>query len=468
MPLLRKQLDPKVVLGIMLTGTFFASVSQSMLTSALPTIMHEFGINATLGQLLTTSYIYVLGIVAAFSAYLITRCNVRRLFLGALALFCAGCAVAYLSTGYGALLASRLMQACGTGVLMPLMQVIALELYPKERHGHALGLVGLVFGFAPVVGPTLSGIITDMLGWRTIFAILGCGALLSLAGSSFVVRDVGKHERTVLDVPSMLLYTFGLVVFMVGVTGLEQFGFFDARAFGPTLVGVVLVAVFAVRQLRVDRPYLKLALFRNRTFATGVVLLVIAQAVMMSSALQVPLCIQEIHGYTPTESGLILLAGALCMPLLNPLTGRLYDRFGGKLNGMIGFFLLVVGTGSFVFFSSDISPLWIAGMYMVRMVGIAFVLMPMTAYCMTDLEGADVPQGAAIVNSFRQICGSLGSSVMMAVVTSVSVDAGSIDVSMVGFSVSFAIQALFAAVAFICVLLFVRGKRQTRKPMPSA
>ena len=94
--------------------------------------------------------------------------------------------------------------------------------------------------------------------------------------------------------------------------------------------------------------------------------------------------------------------------------------------------------------------------------------MPMTAYCMTDLEGADVPQGAAIVNSFRQICGSLGSSVMMAVVTSVSVDAGSIDVSMVGFSVSFAIQALFAAVAFICVLLFVRGKRQTRKPMPSA
>lgn len=461
MPIQGKQISPKIVLGVMLAGTFFASVSQSMLTSALPTIMHEFGINATLGQLLTTSYIYVLGIVAAFSAFLIVRCNVRWLFLGALGLFCGGCALSYLSTHYAVLLASRLMQACGTGVLIPLMQVIALELYPKEQHGHALGLVGLVFGFAPVVGPTLSGVITDALGWRTIFAILGIGALVSLAASAFAVRDVGRHEKTPLDVPSMLLYTFGLVVFMVGVTGLEQFGFFDARAFGPTLAGVALVVVFAIRQTRIDRPYLKLSLFRNRTFATGVVFLVVAQTVMMSSALQVPLCIQEIHGYTPTESGLILLAGALCMPLLNPVTGRLYDRFGARLNGAVGFSLLFVGTGAFVFFSADVSPLWIAGMYMLRMVGIAFVLMPMTAYCMTDLRGGDIPQGTAIVNSFRQICGSLGSSVMVAVVTLASPDAsGVVDVSMAGFSVSFGTQALLAAVAFVGAIAFLRGRRK--------
>ena len=443
----------------MLVGTFFASVSQSMMTSALPTIMHESGIDATLGQLLTTSYIYVLGIVAAFSAFLITRCNVRRLFLGALAIFCAGCALGYFSQHYSVLLASRLMQACGTGVLMPLMQVIALELYPKEQHGHALGLVGLVFGFAPVVGPTLSGIITDVLGWRTIFAILGAGALLSLAVSSLMVRDVGKHERTSLDMVSMLLYTFGLVVFMVGVTGLEQFGFFDARAFGPTLVGIGLIVAFAVRQFRIANPYLKLALFRNRTFSIGLALLVTAQVVMMSSALQVPLCIQEIHGYTPTESGLILLAGALCMPLLNPVTGKLYDRFGARLNGAVGFSLLFAGTGAFVFFSAEVSPVWIAAMYLVRMVGVAFVLMPMTAYCMSGLGPADIPQGAAIVNSFRQVCGSLGSSAMMAVVTFATPAASGVaGMSMEGFSVSFAIQAGLAAAALIGALVLLKGK----------
>lgn len=235
MPFVEKQFSPKVVLVAMLVGTFVASVSQSMLTSALPAVMREFGVDATLGQLLTTSYMYTLGIVAAFSAFLITRCNVRRLFLGALALFAAGCVLAYYATTYPLLLAARLMQACGTGVLMPLIQVVALEIYPKDQYGQALGLVGLVFGFAPVVGPTLSGIITDALGWRTIFLLLGLVAVASLLASSLVVRDVGRHERVALDVPSVLLYTFGLIVFMVGVTGLEQFGFLDARAFGPTL-----------------------------------------------------------------------------------------------------------------------------------------------------------------------------------------------------------------------------------------
>lgn len=321
MPFVEKQFSPKVVLVAMLVGTFVASVSQSMLTSALPAVMREFGVDATLGQLLTTSYMYTLGIVAAFSAFLITRCNVRWLFLGALALFAAGCALAYNATAYPLLLAARLMQACGTGVLMPLIQVVALEIYPKDQYGQALGLVGLVFGFAPVVGPTLSGIITDALGWRTIFLLLGFVAMASLLASSLVVRDVGRHERIALDVPSVLLYTFGLVVFMVGVTGLEQFGFLDARAFGPTLAGVALVAVFAVRQMRLRKPYLKLRLFGNRVFRTGVLLLVVAQMAMMASALQVPLYLQEIHGFSATQSGLTLLPGALCMPLLNPVTG---------------------------------------------------------------------------------------------------------------------------------------------------
>lgn len=204
MPFVEKQFSPKVVLVAMLVGTFVASVSQSMLTSALPAVMREFGVDATLGQLLTTSYMYTLGIVAAFSAFLITRCNVRRLFLGALALFAAGCVLAYYATTYPLLLAARLMQACGTGVLMPLIQVVALEIYPKDQYGQALGLVGLVFGFAPVVGPTLSGIITDALGWRTIFLLLGLVAVASLLASSLVVRDVGRHERVALDVPSVL------------------------------------------------------------------------------------------------------------------------------------------------------------------------------------------------------------------------------------------------------------------------
>lgn len=466
MLLLKREINPKVVLMIMLLGTFVASVSQSMLTSALPSVMHEFEIDATLGQLLTTSYIYTLGIVGAFSAFLIVRCNVRHLFLGMLALFAAGCVLAFFSVNYPLLLVGRLMQACATGVLMPLLQVIALAIYPKSQHGQALGLVGMVQGFAPVLGPTLSGVITDALGWRPIFAILGTCAFISLVGCSLVVRDVGEHERISVDAPSLVMYTLGLIMFMAGVTGWEQFGFFHGASTMSVLVAVMLIAIFSARQLGLDNPYLNLRLFSHKSFSQGMVLLCIAQFVMAASALQVPLYMQEIHGYSATKSGLVLLVGAICMPLLNPVTGRIYDRWGAKVNAIVGFFLLIVGTGSFVFFNDHTPAFMIVLMYALRMTGVSFVLMPMTAYCMSELEKKDTPQGTAMVNSFRQIIGSLGSSIMVAIVTIFSAGGGgTAGVTMHGFSVSFGIQALVAAFAFVAVSVVsaLIGWRKHRK-----
>ena len=140
------------------------------------------------------------------------------------------------------------------------------------------------------------------------------------------------------------------------------------------------------------------------------------------------------------------------MPLLNPVTARIYDRWGAKVNAIVGFFLLVLGTGSFVFFNDHTPAFMIVLMYALRMTGVSFVLMPMTAYCMSELEKKDTPQGTAMVNSFRQIIGSLGSSIMVAIVTIFSAGGGgTAGVTMYGFSVSFGIQALVAAFAFVAV-----------------
>ena len=162
-----------------------------------------------------------------------------------------------------------------------------------------------------------------------------------------------------------------------------------------------------------------------------------------------------------------LLPGALCMPLLNPVTGRLFDRFGGKLVGIVGFSLLIAGTASFVFFSDSTPVALVAALYLVRMVGVAFILMPMTAYCMTDLGGDDLPQGTATVNSLRQICGSLGSSVMVAVVAHASAGAAVVagaGVSMHGFSVSFGLQAVLLGVLLAGTIAFVHGERRPTRP----
>ena len=165
---------PKPMLFVMLVGAFVSSTAYSMLTSALPAIMTEFSVDATLGQLLTTAYIYALGITSAMTAFLITRFSSRTLFLMALGFFVLGCVFAIMSPNYPCLLASRCLQAVGNGILMPLLQTVAVAIYPKERRGFALGLVGMVIAFAPVLGPTLSGVITDLWGWKSIFLILGC------------------------------------------------------------------------------------------------------------------------------------------------------------------------------------------------------------------------------------------------------------------------------------------------------
>ncbi len=453
--------SPKVVLAIMLVGTFVAAASQSMLASSLPAIMADFGIDATLGQMLTTFDVFTIGIIAALSASLIARYNTRYLFLGALVLFLAGCMAAYFAPSYWTLLGSRILQAIAAGVLLPLNQVVALAIYPKDKSGRALGLVGLVFGAAPVIAPTLSGIITDTLGWRDIFLLLALIALLALIGGAIAVRDMGRHEKMSFDRLGALMYSAGLVLFMLGMTGLEEFSFSHPADTALIIAGVVMLVVFTVRQLKVKDPYLKLSLFKRHRFALGMILLLLAQVAMMSSALQVPLYIQEVHGLTAIDSGLMLLPGALCLPILNPFTGRLYDRVGARPMGMVGFSLLFLGTVPFIFFSSDTTPWLISLMYMARMAGVAFTLMPMTAFCLSDLSKDENPQGTAIMNSFRQIAGSLGSSGMIGITTAFSVNAeATAGVSMAGFSISFGVQAALLLTALLLVVILVRPKRK--------
>ena len=150
-----------IVLAVMMSGTTAACISQSMMIAALPTIMHEYSVSASLGQLLTTSYIFTLGLISAMTAYLVHRVDSKKLFIAAMVCFVAGCAAALVAPNYPLLLASRLLQAGGAGIALPLIQVVALSVYPKSEYGRAMGLVGLIIGFAPAIGPTVSGFLID-------------------------------------------------------------------------------------------------------------------------------------------------------------------------------------------------------------------------------------------------------------------------------------------------------------------
>lgn len=460
------RIGPKPMLFIMLFGAFVASTAYSMLTAALPAIMEEFSVDATLGQLLTTAYIYVLGITSAMTAFLITRFNSRLLFLAALGFFVLGCVFAIVSPNYPCLLASRCLQAIGNGILMPLIQTVAVAIYPKERRGFALGLVGMVIAFAPVLGPTLSGAITDLWGWKSIFMILGCLGGIAWVAAFFTVADVVEHAMVRFDVKSSALFVGGLVCLMLGITSAEQIGVYSWASYVPVLAAVLLLMAFVRRQLSMEKPLLQMRLFASKHFFLGVGLVAMAQIGVIAGTLQVPLYVQEIHGMSALQSGLILFPGAILNALLSAPVGNFYDKHGMRISATVGLCLMGVGTFAFVLFDERTSAIVISGLYAVRMVGLTFLVMPMTAYALEKLTGGDVAHGTAIVNTVRQVAGSIGSSFMvsMMAVATAQLDPGaptaSSGLSMAGFHASFGLQTALIVFTIIVVLMVVRPKKR--------
>ena len=452
-----------LILGIMMLGTGAACISQSMMISALPAIMKEFAVDATLGQLLTTAYIFTLGLISAISAFLINRINAKKLFLIAIGIFVVGCAAALFVPNYWLLLAARLFQSGGAGILLPLIQVVALSVYPKREYGKAMGIVGVIIGFAPAIGPSIAGFFIDFWGWRSVFVLLGVVALVpAVLSAPLLPRDIvpSPSHRERFDPLSVALYVVGLVACLVAVTIMESAGF-ALEAVVLLVAGAAVIAVFVRRQLASDDPLLKLSCFKNRAFAVSVMLVLVGHIAFMTGSVMVPLFVQDVQMDSATVSGLTILPGAVLLGFLNPVTGRYLDKHGPHALVIAGCVVLVAGTLAFVPLGSD-TPEWVVTvLYGVRTVGVACLMMPLTAYGCAALPMDDLAQGNAIVTSFRQIFGSLACSVFIAVMSANSASPLGVDAH--GFGVSFAVlAAVIAAGCIVGLALLPRSKRSSR------
>ncbi|NCC81988.1 MAG: DHA2 family efflux MFS transporter permease subunit [Clostridia bacterium] len=443
-----------IILSVMMVGAFSGSLSQSLLTSALPAIMRDFQISATLGQWLTTVYIMVLGIATSTTAYLINRFSTKKLFIAAMTLFFTGCIISIFAPIFSILIFSRILQAFGAGILMPLIQVTALNSFPPEEHGRAMGLVGFVVAFGPAIGPTLSGIIVDAFGWRSIFYILGVVSFLVIVAAFINIVNVGQRGQGKMDFISAGIYGLGFSALMLGVTYQELRGFLDIQTMASFASGFLLLYIFVKRQLGNKDPLLKIDLFKSFTFSITTILNIITYWCMMSGTIMVPIYIQSVKGLPALTSGLVLLPGSILLAVLSPVTGYLLDKYNARFVSLIGMILLLVGASTFAFFSIETSIYTASFFYALRMSGIAFLLMPLTAYGIGTLNKENVPHGTAIVISVRQMLGALGASILVAVMTAASATPEIID--MQGVNTAFGVQGVILALALIATIKYIR------------
>ena len=449
------------VLAIMVSGTTATCISQSMMIAALPTIMVEYSVDASLGQLLTTGYIFTLGLISAMTAYLMNRVNSKTLFLVAMAFFVVGCGATLIAPNYPLLLASRLLQAGGAGITLPLIQLVALNVYPSDQHGRATSILGMIMGFAPAIGPTISGFLIDLWGWRSVFVVLGAVAIIVIALAIPFLDDVvhrpGEHEH--FDPISAVLYTAGFVLIMAGVTTLMSKNAANLLAVVPCILGTAGLVVFARRQLRIPNPLLKLSCFRDRTFAVSTFIVVLSHIAFMAPSIMVPLFVQDIQGLSATVSGLTILPGAIMTGVMNPITGRYLDKHGPFRLLAIGSVLVVGGTAAFALIDASVHEWVVTVIYGVRSIGIACLMMPLTAHACSTLPEEEFAQATAIITSARQILGTLASSVLIAVMAFAASDPLGVD--LFGFHISFWVQtAVIAAGIAAGIALLPKAPRR--------
>ena len=429
----------KWIIAVLMSAGFIGSLSQNLLTTALPSIMKGLQVDVAIAQWLTTAYILVLGVITAISAYLFYRFPTKKLVQTSLATFLLGCIIAFCAQNFYVLLLARVIQAFGTGVLIPLLQMVALYVFPPEKQGQALGLIGIIVGFAPAIGPTLSGILVDAFGWRSIFLFLIFVSVVVLAVGHFILEEVGVRKVFNIDFLSLTLYSIGFVSFMLAVTFMKGGSILKPEIVGLLNLGIVFLAIFTMRQLKLPQPLLKLSLFKYRSLVFGVILLSISYANMMAGTIFVPLYIQTICGYSAAISGLIMLPGSLLIAVLSPVTGKLIDSFSASRFCFIGMIFLLMGNIPFEFFDSHTSLAIVCVVYIIRSIGLAFLITASVTLGVQNLPLFDQAQGTAIQNSLRQMSGSLFSTTLVVVATIVSFPS-TLDVS--GLRVSFFLMTI--------------------------
>ncbi|MCO7175799.1 DHA2 family efflux MFS transporter permease subunit [Sporolactobacillus kofuensis] len=409
-----------LLIVVLLVGNFGMMINHTMLATALPDMMKDFNVDAADGQWLTSGFLLMNGILIPIAALLMSKINSRKLYLMSIILLLLGTLLSAVAINFGWLLLGRMIQGTGTGIMIPLMQTIFLLLFPKNKRGFAMGLDGLVIAFGRAVGLTLSGWMVDHFHWRILFWLL-IPLLLAVMFLAFTtMRSMIPLNHSRIDYPSIVLSSLGFGALLYGFSSVGNHGWTNVHVIGGLLIGAIFSLLFIMRQLTIKEPILNLTVFRSKMFSLSVIVSGTVMTVITGTELVLPLYIQNSRGESAFFSGLIIMPGAILMGLLSPVTGIIFDKIGARKLVISGMSLLTLGTIPFMFLTMSTTYSEILIFYAVRFLGVAMVMMPMTTAGLNTLPNALISDGTAVNNTVRTIVGSIGTSLIISVMSDVT------------------------------------------------
>lgn len=421
------QLGPQEsrAIWLLLASAFVVVLNETIMGVALPVLMDDLGITAAAGQWLTTAFLLTMSVVIPITGMLIQRFRTRSLFLVAMSLFTLGTLISAIAPGFELLVVGRVVQASGTAVMMPLLMTTIITLVPPAIRGRLMGRISIVMSAAPALGPTLSGLILQVLEWRWLFIVVLPVAFAALALGAIWLPNVGEQRRVRLDIVSVPLaaFAFGGLVYGLSLVGDLANGEAAMSPWIPVAVGTVSLILFIARQIvlqRSDRALLDLRTFQSRPFALSTLLFACSSIALFGALILLPIYVQNVLGASTLVTGLLLLPGGLLMGFLGPIVGRLVDARGARFVLIPGTIITAAALWSMGLFTEHTQIWQVLVTHLVLSIGLAGTFTPLFTASLGSLPPRLASYGSAMISTVQQVAGAAGTALFVTVMTVIS------------------------------------------------
>ena len=444
-----------VTLIIFIIATTLLSTAQSIVTTGLAGIMADFHVSSTTAQWVYSSFLLVLGVMIPTSAFIARRFNIRTIIVSCLGLFLVGSILAYIAPTIEVLIFARVIQAVGSGILLPITQIVLLKIIPVEKWQVYMGLFGFIIGIAPALAPTVGGVIIDSVGWREIFLLFAVITFVLMVISTIGVKLEFETSDYSLDISSLFLCVVACVGIMLGFSNIAANGFDLIYVILPIVIGFIALVIFSHRQFNIKYPLLDLRILKHKYFFFGTLFSAILYFTMCGLNVIMPLFVQNVAYHSATESGLVLLPATIIMIVFNFIGPVLANRIGVRKVLIASCIFSIVGYLVMMTYDVNSSINYMILTQVLRAIGAGLGLMPAVTWTISVVSG-NVEDATAINNTVRQIIGAIGSAlavVLMAVFAGGNVDHNAISVT--AFGETSIVMSILAVVMLVIVILFV-------------
>ena len=416
------RLEYKWIVGIVFVfGLFMDLLDMTIVNVALPRIREDLALNPGEGastiQWVVTGYLLSLAVFIPVSGWAGDRFGTKRIFMIALFLFTSASLLCGLAWNIESLIAFRVLQGVGGGILTPVGTAMLFRAFPPEERAKGAAILMIPMVVAPASGPILGGYLVDYHDWRWIFFINIPVGILGLMFAGLYLKEERQANTGRLDVPGFVLAAAGLAAVMYALAQAGINGFGDPQVLTIGALGLGILALFAYQELRTREPMIDMRLFRNRLFTTMNIAQIVGYSGMMGGLFLLPLLLQEEMGLSAFDSGLTTFPQAIGVVSMVQIAGRIYNGIGPRRMMMAGMFGSALTTLTFLLVDLETSQWWIRLIMLCRGWSFALVLIPIQTATYTTIRPHEMGRASAIFNANRQVAASFGVALLATVLT---------------------------------------------------